>query len=472
MTVERQKQHDDTDRVRAVADTILYEGYLLYPYRANARKNHSRWQFGVLGPPGAAASGLGEPPGLAAQTVLRTLGTEPVIEVTLRFLQLQRRTVQRRTGEGFEIVPELVVVGQSWVGWDEAVECSCAFSVAVATENAHGATEVAVPAGEDTELLTEPDGTVAGRLLRTRRAVHATVTVEAGPIDGDLVRVSATVTNTGDAPVDADDAIGRSLIGAHLILAATEARFVSLLEPPADAAALVGTCTHERCFPVLAGDPDPAVPGEAPVVLVSPIILYDHPRVAEQSGGDLFDATEIDEILTLRVLTLTDEEKAQARATDARAAEIVDRCEAMTPEELQALHGVLRDPGRGADPMGAGPIPEVPDGVDWWTEEADTSVRPELDTVLVQGMPVGQGSLVRLHPSRRADAQDLFFRDRLARVATVHADVDGGTHVGVVLTDDPAADLHEWFGRYLYFAPDEIEPVPDVPVQPSRNEES
>ena len=118
------------------------------------------------------------PPGLTAQTVLRTLGTEPVIEVTLRFLQLQRRTVQRRIGDGFEIVPELVVAGQSWVGWDEAVECSCAFSVAVATENAHGAAEVAVPAGEDTELLTEPDGTVAGRLLRTRRAVHATVTVE------------------------------------------------------------------------------------------------------------------------------------------------------------------------------------------------------------------------------------------------------------------------------------------------------
>lgn len=91
--------------------------------------------------------------------------------------------------------------------------------------------------------------------------------------------------------------------------------------------------------------------------------------------------------------------------------------------------------------------------------EADTSVRPETDGVLIGGMRVAQGSLVRLHPSRRADAQDLFFRDRVARVATVHADVDGETHVGVVLVDDPAADLHDWYGRYLYFAPDELEPL-------------
>ncbi|WP_068157510.1 hypothetical protein [Rhodococcus phenolicus] len=464
--MSRHQQHDDADPVRAVADAILYEGYLLYPYRASSRKNHSRWQFGVLGPPGGAETGLGEPPTLRTQIVVRTLGPAPAVEITLRFLQLQRRTVQRRTGNGFETVSELVAGGRSWIGWDEAVEHSCVVSVAIATGTTHGAATVVAPAGEDSELLTEPGGETAGRLLRTRRAARGTVTVEADAAAGDLVRVSVTVANTGDAPVDRDDAVGRSLIGAHLILAAGDARFVSLLEPAADAAALTGTCTHERCFPVLAGDPDPAAPGEAPAMLVSPIILYDHPRVAEQSGGDLFDATEIDEILTLRVLTLTDDEKAQARATDARAAQIVDRCEAMTPEQHSALHGVRRDGDRAA-----GPIPEVPDGVDWWTEEADTSVRPEADTVLVQGVPVARGSLVRLHPSRRADAQDLFFRDRLARVATVHGDVDGETHIGVVLTDDPAADLHEWFGRYLYFAPDEIEPVPDAPVKSSRNEE-
>ena len=70
-----------------------------------------------------------------------------------------------------------------------------------------------------------------------------------------------------------------------------------------------------------------------------------------------------------------------------------------------------------------------------------------------------KGSLVRLHPTRRADAQDLFFADQVARVTAVLSDVDGDTHVAVVLDDDPAADLHDWYGRYLYFAPDEIEPL-------------
>jgi hypothetical protein len=65
-----------------------------------------------------------------------------------------------------------------------------------------------------------------------------------------------------------------------------------------------------------------------------------------------------------------------------------------------------------------------------------------------------------VHPSRRADAQDIFFADQVARVAAVVTDVDGDVHVAVVLVDDPAADLHDWYGRYFYFAPDELEPLP------------
>jgi hypothetical protein len=192
-------------------------------------------------------------------------------------------------------------------------------------------------------------------------------------------------------------------------------------------------------------------------MLISPIILYDYPEIAEQSEGALYDSTEIDEILTLRVMTMTEEEKAQARATDPLAAQIIDRCDAMSPEAMLNLHGVLRDPHptTGA----AGLIPEVPAGVDWWDPLADTAVRPEVDAVLVGGVRVTRGTRVRLKPSRRADAQDLFFADRIARVTSVHEDVDGEQHVGVVLEDDPAADLHDWYGRYLYFAPDEVEPL-------------
>ena len=119
------------------------------------------------------------------------------------------------------------------------------------------------------------------------------------------------------------------------------------------------------------------------------------------------------------------------------------------------LHGVLRDQ--------SGLIPDVPDGVDWWDPSADTAVAPESDGVLVAGVRIARGSRVRLRPSRRADAQDMFVAGRTARVASVHADVDGGQYVGVVIDDDPAADLHDSYGRYLYFSPDEIEPLPVGP---------
>ena len=225
--------------------------------------------------------------------------------------------------------------------------------------------------------------------------------------------------------------------GGEPVLAGTPEEFVAAVD---------------RCFPVLAG-----APGEQTLMLVSPIILYDHPEIAEQSRGALYDSTEIDEILTLRIMTMTDDEKAHARATDPRAAAIIDRCDSMSPEAMLNLHGVLRNPHAADAPSGL--IPEIPDGIQWWDPLADNAVDPALDAVLVNGVPVSRGSRVRLHPSRRADAQDLFFVNRIARVASVHEDVDGEHHLGVVLDDDPAADLHEWYGRYLYFSPDEVEPL-------------
>ena len=201
----------------------------------------------------------------------------------------------------------------------------------------------------------------------------------------------------------------------------------------------------------------PARPARSDLLLISPIILYDHPEVAEQSETALYDCTEIDEILTLRVMTMTDEEKAQARATDPLAAQIIDRCDSMSPEAMARLHGVLRDPHAARAP--AGLIPEIPDGVDWWDPLADNAVQPDIDAVLVNGVRVARGSQVRLRPRRDADAQDMFFAGKTARVTSVHEDVDGNKHVGVVVDDDPAADLHDWYGRYLYFSPDEVEPL-------------
>ncbi len=432
------------DHARAVADAVLYEGYLLYPYRATSRKNQSRWQFGVLGPRGAADTGIGEDGTLSAQVLVRSTGV-PSLSGVVRFLQLQHRGAERDVGCGrFEPVDELSTGSTSWLSWDEAVACEIPIDRFSATSLPR-TLDISVPAGTDVESL---DG---GRLVRTRRALLGQLDMSAER-DGDLLRLSFEVHNIAPPAADKDEAIATSLIGTHLLIEVTDGEFVSLLEPPDSAAAAVARCRHHRCFPVLAGPP-----GDNNLVLVSPIILYDHPEIAEQSKGALYDSTEIDEILTLRIMTMTDEEKAQARATDPLAAQIIDRCDSLSPEAMLDLHGVLRNPHAPAQEPGL--IPEVPSDVDWWDPMADSAVRPELDAILVNGTRVTRGSRVRLRPSRRADAQDLFYTDKIARVTSVHEDVDGDQHVGVVLEEDPAADLHDWYGRYLYFAPDEVEPL-------------
>ena len=428
------------EAVRAIADAVLYEGYLLYPYRAGSAKNRSRWQFGVLGPPRAAAAAFSEAPNLAMQCLL-TPGATGKVRIHLRFLQLQVREVQRLDPDGsYAAVRELIVAGTSVLSWDEAVEHEIAVGDFVPGEAWD--VPVEVPGGAAVEPIVDPGGATVGRIVRRRWPLTARLRARAEADDGYL-RVTVEVANEHPAAVaDKDAAIRSSLIGAHLLLEAYQIAFVSLLEPPPAAAAAAARCRQHRCWPVLAGPP-----GSTDVLLGAPIILYDHPRVAEESPGALFDSTEIDEILTLRVMTLTDAEKAEARATDPRAGAIIDRCDTMPAADLQRLHGVLRtefDTG----------------GLPWWDPAVDAAVSPDTDAVVINGVPVSKGSLVRVHPSRRADAQDLFFAGQVARVTAVLTDVDGETHVALVLVDDPAADLHDWYGRYLYFAPDELEPLP------------
>ncbi len=444
------------ERARTIADAVLYEGYLLYPYRASSSKNQSRWQFGVVGPAGAADAGLGEDSTMSAQFLVN--GDDGELSLVLRFLQLQQRRVERDIGGGcFESVDELTSGSQSWVTWDEAVECELSYGPFSLAHLAQPRTlPVEFSAGTDAEVVQ------GGRLIRTRVRIRAELDIVVEPDDG-LHRVGVSVRNVGAVPADKYEAIARSMIGTHIIAEVVGAEFVSLLEPDDSAVAAVSRCNQHRCFPVLAGSP-----GERDLLLISPIILYDHPEIAEQSEGALYDSTEIDEILTLRVMTMTDDEKAAARATDPLAAKIIDRCDGMSPESLQQLHGVLRNPhagtvgtDRGDDPGFSWPglVPEVPDGVDWWDPLADKAVRPELDAVLVNGVRIAAGSRVRLRPTRRADAQDIFFAGRTARVTSVHEDVDGNQHIGVVIEDDPEAEMPEGYGRYLYFAPDEVEPL-------------
>jgi hypothetical protein len=336
-----------------------------------------------------------------------------------------------------------------------------------------GGRTVAVGAPAGAEHEPQPAG--AGRTVRSRREVRASATVTAERLGPGLCRLRVRTENIGDAPdprVSRNAVLGHALLATHTLLTGDGVEFVSLIDPPAALAEPVRGCRNAFTFPVLGGDPPQSTDGDGatgPLLLSAPIILPDHPQVAPESPGDLHDAAEIDEILTLRTMLLTDEEKAEARATDPRAARILDRVDTMPREVFSRLHGAIRSltPRTPAGEPSPAPAAQRPA---WWQEDGDGGLSPATDTVLVDGVPVGGGSRVRLCPrGRGADAQDMFLAGRTARVAAVFHDVDGSRHLAVTVDDDPAAELHGWYGRFHYFRPDEVEPLgPAGPPGPGR----
>jgi hypothetical protein len=431
-----------------VADAVLFEGYLLYPYRASATKNRMRWQFGVLAPEGSP----GEHPYALTECLLEA-GDDAAVDIRLRFLQVRTR--------------------MSDPPWDEGVVREVDTRLDL-RPLAGGATASLVHAFEVPAFDGVPDDAEDG-LRRRGNTLRGAIELAAEPVPGPyagLTRLRVRVVNHGDPPdpdMRRDDLVHDCLVAAHTLIGVRDGAFVSLLDPPQWAAGAAKQCVNEHTWPVLAG-PE----GTRDLVLSSPIILYDHPRTAPESPTDLFDATEIDEILTLRTFALTDEEKQEARETDPRAAAIIDHVDAMPQEMLDRLHGTVRylrevtgdGPGGVARPDGdavptlrtdasGAPVrPEQP----WWDPGADTSVSPETDTVPVVGGVAAKDSRVVLRPgTHRADAQDMFLAGRTATVQGVFSDVDGGTYIAVTLDDDPAADLHLWHGRFMYFNPDEVE---------------
>jgi hypothetical protein len=443
----------NVDTARSVAEAMLYEGYVLFPYRASAQKNRSRWQFGVLMPESYAAADPTEASANQTECLLE-YADDSVLRVIVRFLQVQQRLVQQRLvqarppgSEEYADVPGLVVGGVPVTPWDEAVERELELRVEVAqlleSERRHS---LHTDAGVETELIGSAQ---EGRLVRRRSAISGLVTVSASPLPlpWRVLRLRVRVENhtaLDPVPDRRDAALPQALVAVHTIVGVEHGAFVSMLEPPQWAQPFVDDCEVVGTWPVLAG-----ADGQHDVILSSPIILYDHPEVAAESPGTLYDTTEIDEILTLRTLALTDEEKREARATDPRAGALIDHVEALDTSAIERMHGTIRSLRPVEDSLRpAGP---------WWDPEADTA-QPE--TVLVWGVRLEAGSSVRLRPGvRRADAQDMFLAGRLATVEAVLRDLDDQPYLAVTLADDPGADLQRNHGRFLYFTPDEVEPV-------------
>jgi hypothetical protein len=415
----------------AIANAVLYEGYLLFPYTASSNKNRVRWQFGVIVPEAYTAAGTGETAEQQTEVLIEGTPDAPVrLRILLRFLQVEARRAEARIGAAFEPVAELFAGGTTHLTFDEGVEREIEFALD-AVPSSGQRMPIAIDGGSEVEMFYDEQREVCARIVRERWPLRGTVVVDCEAVAGapSLRKLRVRVENRSDVVAgERAGALRTAFVSAHLLLAAENGAFVSVLDPTPEASVETRALKNRHVFPVLVGS---AAGGEqrSNLVLSSPIILYDFPKVAAQTDADAFDATEIDELLTLSVLSLPDAERDEARATDPRARAIVERAERFGARELERLHAFA------------------------------TIDAPALDCVFVAGTKVAKGSSVRLHPKRRADVWDMFLDGKLATVRAIHQDVEDVQYVAVTVDDDPASDLHDWYGRSFFFYPDEIEPV-------------
>jgi len=330
------------DPVRRIADAVLYEGYILWPYRRSALKNQRRFTFGGVYPPAHSERHPDDSAWTQTELLLRA-GETTRVQISIRFLQVVARGVLARRGELLEPVDELIAGGERHLAWDEAVQREVRLPAVGLDELRNGVRlPVAIAAGSTREQL--PGG--AGALIRSWDELSGQVAAQAAPAGEGVVRLSVRLSNTTPLHVGATHAhsrgevLRRSFCSTHTLLQARAGEFVSLTDPPAALAGEAAACACVGTWPVLVGEPP-----DASTILSSPIILEDYPRVAPESPGDLFDGGEIDKLLILNILALTDEEKAEMAATDPRAREILERAQSLTAEQLMALHGTLRELG-------------------------------------------------------------------------------------------------------------------------------
>jgi len=336
-----------------IANAVLFEGFMLYPYRKSSVKNQKRWHFGTLGPSG------GEDRCVMQTECLVEGGAETFLDVKVRFLQGETEREVTFRDLPLESPPEIRAI-----------------------------------------TFTPLEGIVEIGSVR---------------VDEKVWRFTVRIVNLTRGAGE-----GRSMQSTHTLLAVREGAFLSLLDSPEKYQSAAKACTNVATWPVLAG-----AEGERGLMLSSPIILYDYPQIAPESAGDFFDGTEIDEILTLRVLTLSDKEKEEVREGGDRVRNILDRTEALPPEAFAKMHGAIRGLRKASM------------------------------------LEYREGDRVRLHPKKRADIFDIALNGKIAIVEAIERDFEDNIHLAVTVEDDPGREfgVMRQIGHRFFFGPDEVELV-------------
>lgn len=398
--------------VESIARAVLYEGYLLYPYRPSALKNRQQWTFGRVYPRDWSVAQGGTEPWTMQTECLVTGGPDALLSVTVRFLQIVTRTFAPGSRPG----PPGRDAAASSEAVRSAVEREVAAEVVLRDLLAEGSPPRCFPFTFRRQQIGPSDRRFS---LEESQLLEGLVEVTATRTAAGLCRCTVAIRNLtpveSPAQCSLDDALLRSLVSTHTILGVSGAEFVSLLDPPQAHRDDAAGCRNIGTFPVLVG-PE----GARTAMLSSPIILYDYPWVAAESPGDLFDGTEIDEILTLRIQTLTDEEKREIGDADEQARRLLERTGSLSEEQILGLHAQMR-PADG------------------------TAFQP--------------GDRVRIRPQGRADAFDLLLDGLTATVVSVERDFENRVHLCVVVDEDPGKDFgaRGLPGHRFFYRPEEVE---------------
>jgi hypothetical protein len=363
--------------------TLLYEGYALYPYTPGTTKNATPTPFGIVYPPAYAAHSPATTFDRLRLQVVAEHGAHATLRARILFLE--------PAGERHQGVERRIELGPLAPGGEPAA-APFAF------------------------------GAVRGR-----------VRMSAEPLGDGLSRISVCVHNETPvaAGLDRPAALRASLLSTHVVGRIAGGRFLSSIDPPEHAAAAVMTSHSVNTFPVLASDADDAVLGAA-------IMLPDHPQIAPESRGDLFDATEIEEALLLHVIALSDGERDALAAQDPAVRAMLERAVSATPDDIRRLHGrvTLREPGA--------PAP---------------AQVPGEEQVVAGGVTYRRGEHVRLRPAHGSNGHDALHEGRIATIERIYVDYEDGVHLAVTVDDDPGRELMRDIGRYLYFKPAEVEVI-------------
>lgn len=417
-----------------LAESLLFEGYALYPYTPGATKNATPTPFGIVYPPVYAAR---QPAAFDHLQIECVALAEPQaeIEVAVLFLQAsgsRHKAVQRRV----EARGSLAALAE------RPVAESFVFEPASAIE---------VTTGADLDAAHE--------------ALTGTLRLGVEVLGEGMARVSARIENTTPLPepelegMDRASALGRSLLSTHTMLGLSAGRFASPLENEGEVGEAVQACENVNSWPVLAAAGDDAVLGAA-------ILLPDHPQISARSQTNMFDNTEIEEALTLHVKTLSDSERAAISDQDPAVREMIERVERTTPEQLLEMHGEMKpsEPG-----LGLSSEPEFPE----WSEPTAEAAReqrkaplagdfdphavPGESEVVVDGKAFRRGGKVVLRPGEDGDPYDKMLHGQAATIRRIFLDYDGRAYLGVTVDADPMAEILRDSGRFLFFFADEVE---------------